>query len=582
MKIYSQLLLTFLFLVFTGTTVWPDSLGPDVRIIAARDRDFIERSGAQTLEELLDTGIVRYFYAGGQTLLILVDGRPYATSTSDLDTLPLSAIERIELLSGEGLGQYGGIAINGAINVVMRKDFDGVETRTLTRIPGEDGGEGWQGSVFWGGPVNDNGGRMSIGVDILKREAIPSRSREFSRSEWTEGGSFSEAKNISIGGNTLFVFDVETATYRTLSLGDCNPKEGYAGPLERPSAFAPPGDKGCGFAYGNIAWNTPEFEQRTAIVNLELPLEGGQDFHLFANLGQGKSSFRYAPSVGFFRINIPDSLLVDINDPDNGFSVDTSDYVAIAHRFLGHGNRDWHTNYNEYDISLGIDGQLTNNIDYKTSISTYNLDGSLIGNTFVHLENIQNEISLGNYDFTDPDSPGNQAAIERTSLQEEIDFGQEYFGAGFSLEGQTFSIADRSVAWTAGIDVGKTEIHSLMRFVDNQEEEYDVTEVLGSGGVSYQGKRQTIGIFGDMVLPITKNTDFRVAARGDDYDDLGKLGTYHLSTEHRPNNVLTLRSSWGIGDRAPSMRSLHSTESQDHPYVRCVPDFESQPDPPRE
>ena len=167
-------------------------------------------------------------------------------------------------------------------------------------------------------------------------------------------------------------------------------------------------------------------------------------------------------------------------------------------------------------------------------------------------------------------------------MQEEIDFGQEYLGVRVALEGQTFTIGNRPAAWIAGIDTSKIEVHSLLRFVDNEQEEYDVTEVLGSGGVSYQGERKTKGVFGDILLPITKDTDFRVAARGDHYDDLGGLSTYHLSTEHRPSNVLKLRSSFGVGDRAPSMRSLHSTESQDHPYVQCVPDFQSQSDPPRE
>lgn len=100
---------------------------------------------------------------------------------------------------------------------------------------------------------------------------------------------------------------------------------------------------------------------------------------------------------------------------------------------------------------------------------------------------------------------------------------------------------------------------------DNAGESHDVTEVLGSGGVSYLGERKTIGVFGDMNIPLTGQTDFRVAGRTDEYDDMGGLNTYGLSTEHRPNDVLTLRSSWGTGNRAPSMRSLHSTASQDQP-----------------
>ena len=109
------------------------SLAPSPRVIAKYERNFIERSGAQTLEELLDTGISRYFLTGGQPLLVLVNGRPYATTSGDLDTLPLSAIERLELLSGDTLGTLDGSAVRGALNVVLRNDLDGFETRALSR-----------------------------------------------------------------------------------------------------------------------------------------------------------------------------------------------------------------------------------------------------------------------------------------------------------------------------------------------------------------------------------------------------------------------------------------------------------------
>ena len=269
MKIWLRLVFWTLLAAFAGTSVWSGPLAPEVRVVASRDRDFIERSGAQTIEELLDTGIVRYFYTGGQTLLVLVDGRPYCTSNCDLDTLPLSAVERIELLSGEGLGEFGGIAVNGAINVVMRKDVDGFETRAVTRMPTKKGGNSWQGGIFWGGPVGESGGHMTVGFDVLRRQEIPSRSREYSRSVWQEGGSFAEASNISVGGNTVWVVqlgaDGEFEGVRTVALGDCDPAKGYAGPLRNPPSAEVDGDLGCGFAFGDIMWNTAELEQRTAI-----------------------------------------------------------------------------------------------------------------------------------------------------------------------------------------------------------------------------------------------------------------------------------------------------------------------------
>ena len=578
MKILSRLVFLSLLAVLAGSTTWSGPLAPEMRVVASRDRDFIERSGAQTLEELLDTGIVRYFYAGGQTLLVLVNGRPYTTTRSDLDSLPLSAIERVELLSGEGLGQFGGIAVNGAINVVMRKDFDGVETRALTRIPGKDGGDSWQGSISWGGPIGNDGGHMAIGVDVLRRQEIASRNREFSRSVWQEGGSFREAKNVSVGGNTLYVVDFENSVFqdiRTFPLGDCDPAKGYAGPLQDPPSSTVPGDTGCGFAYGDIAWNNADFEQRTAIMNLDLPLDGGRNLHLYANLGQGESLFRYAPSVGFLSFTPNDNLRQEINTAitaaGGSFTADQNDLFVVSHRFLGHGNRDWHTRYNEHDIAVGISGRLTEDLGYEAYIDTYRLDGSTIGNTFVHTERIREEIEERRYDVMNPAAPGNREAIERSSLQQERDFGQEYLGARLALEGQTFAIGDRKVAWIAGLSAGKSKVRSILRFRDNQGDTHDVNEVLGSGGVSYEGERRGIGMFGDMAVPLTGKTDFRVAARGDEYDDVGGLHSYRLSVEHRPNDVLTLRSSWGTGDRAPSMSSLHSTGAQDHPYIQCDP-----------
>ncbi len=581
-----RVVLTLIALFVTGlagTSAWSDSLAPGMRVIAERDREFIKRSGAETLEELLDSGIVRYFYTGGQPLLVLVDGKHYATTASDLDTLPLSAIERIQLLSGETLGKFGGGGVRGAINVIMKKDFDGFEARALTRIPGKEGGDSWQGSLFWGGEIGK--GRMSVGVDVLRRQAIPSRSREFSRSEWTEGGSFEDAKNVSIGGNTVYVVQIDGGTpveRRTAALGECDPEKGYTGPLLNPYGARVDGDKGCGFAYGNTAWNTSEFEQRSTILNFDHPLPLGErsNFYLYANLGQSDSAFRYAPSVGTVRFDPTPEIMSAINEILGPNTVDSDDSYSVAHRFVGHGNRDWLTEYDEDDIVAGINGRLTSNLGYDAHISKYRLDGALRGNTFVHIDKITEEIEAGRYDLVDPFSTDtvHLQAIEDSSLQEEVDFGQDYLGAQFELEGQTFAIGNRKVAWSAGIDANSSRSHSILRFRDNEGETHDVTEVLGSGGISYSGEREGFGLYGDMLVPMTKNLDIRIAGRGDELDDVGGMRSWRLGAEYRPTESFTLRGSWGAGERSPSIASLHSSSAQDHPYVRCDPDGE---DPPR-
>ena len=389
------------------------SLAPGPRVVAEYDRNFIERTGAQTLEELLDTGIIRYFLTGGQALLVLVDGRPYSTTGGDLDPLPLSAVERIEILGGDSLGTLGAGTLRGALNVVLRKDLDGFETRVLSRMPSRDGGDGRQGSVFWGGAAGE--GRLTLGADISDRQEIPGRSRVHSRSEWVEGGTFSQAKNVSVSGNTVFVVQLDEDRNRQLdengmplptrsvALGDCDPAHGYVPDLSNPPGITTD-DLGCGFAYGNIWWDTSSREQQTAILVLEHPLGDDAELHLDANLTQYETGFQYAPSVDVFSIDLPSTdsdnngqsdLLDAINaaatSAGSNFQADADDWFSVGHRLVGHGNRFWTTEGEEYDISLGVEGRLTESLGYDTRIDAYRWDSFLTGDNLVHAGRIRGE-----------------------------------------------------------------------------------------------------------------------------------------------------------------------------------------------
>ena len=280
---------------------------------------------------------------------MLVNGRPYSSTGGNLESVPLSAVERIEVVGGDSLGSIGG-TVRGALNIVLRKSLDGFEARTVTRAPGRDGGDAWQGSTFWGGSFGK--GRMTLGVDVVDRQEIPGSEREHSRSEWVEGGEFSQAKNVSISGNTVFVVKLDTDGNRELgtddkplpkrsaALGDCDPAHGYVRGLSNPAGITS-GDKGCGFAYGNIWWDTRSREQQTAVLNLDHPLGDDAELHLDANISQYETAFRYAPSVDVFSITPNQNLIDAINDAADGTIADGDDGFSIGHRFVAHGNREW-------------------------------------------------------------------------------------------------------------------------------------------------------------------------------------------------------------------------------------------------
>ena len=564
-----------IFTAFAAGAVHAGSLAPAPRVIGTLERDAIERSGAQTLEEYLDTGIARYFFTGGQALLVLVNGRPYSSTSGDLDTLPLSAIERIELLSGDSLGTMGGSAVRGALNVVLREDLDGFETRALARMPGQDGGDGWQGSVFWGGEVGN--GRMTIGVDVLRREEIRAQSRDYSRSVWRERGSFSETANVSPGGNTVWVVQQDDegrpTGQRSVALGDCDPAKGYTGPLINPPGIRS-GDMGCGFAYSTIMWNTDNYEQKSAVLNLDHPLTETADFHLDANFTRADTAFRYAPSVGWFGFRPNEDLLDAINEAAGvAFEADDNDRFVVAHRFVGHGNRDWLTDSDEYDVSIGVEGRITESLGYDVRIEAFRLDAFLSGDTFVHEKKIADAILAGHYDLENPfsNTPEHRNAIRESSLQLENDFGAEYLGTRLALEGSGFAIGTRNAAWTAGFELDRFDAHDITFYRDNRDNVVNINEVLGTGGASYAGERQAWAGFAEMSLPLAERLDLRVGGRMDDYDDVGGVASWRLGAEYRPTDVFTLRGSWSAGERAPSLFYLHAYDLQDHPYIECDP-----------
>lgn len=113
-----------------------------VSVIDAAD---IEASSARTLQDLLstqssvhlinntgssDNAIVDlrgFGLTGASNTLILIDGikqNDNDLSAPSLGTIPLSQIERIEIVRGSGAVQYGGGATGGVVNIITRQGFD--------------------------------------------------------------------------------------------------------------------------------------------------------------------------------------------------------------------------------------------------------------------------------------------------------------------------------------------------------------------------------------------------------------------------------------------------------------------------
>lgn len=153
------------------------------------DRDMIERSGVTSLGDLLQnlpvagsalgtafnnggTGAVEVDLRnlGSQRVLVLVNGRRWvnglrslSTSSVDLTTIPVSIIERVDILKDGASTTYGSDAIAGVINIITRKDFEGLELRGQTgSFVSEGDGLRENLNLSWGRVL----GKTSVFVDL--------------------------------------------------------------------------------------------------------------------------------------------------------------------------------------------------------------------------------------------------------------------------------------------------------------------------------------------------------------------------------------------------------------------------------
>jgi iron complex outermembrane receptor protein len=121
---------------------------------------------------------------GSNRNIILIDGRrPMVSGTDltvDLNTIPAAMIESIEVITGGAGATYGADAVAGAVNIRLKKNFEGVDIRTSYSNTVDKGDAEEYGISFVLGGKFGNGGHAMIGYDRASRESITKGQREFS------------------------------------------------------------------------------------------------------------------------------------------------------------------------------------------------------------------------------------------------------------------------------------------------------------------------------------------------------------------------------------------------------------------
>jgi iron complex outermembrane recepter protein len=488
---------------------------------------------------------------GSNRTLVLVDGRRIATSPSlqgvgvDLNTIPLAAVERIEVLSDGASAVYGSDAIGGVVNVILRKDFNGVEISAGVGRPDNPGADEEDVSIVAGVTTGDSS--MLFGASYTNKTPIFLRDRDYSRSTLPEPNAdgsfnFSQTTGLSGFGNTVFSSDFA----RTLRVPDagCQEELGFYRLIDDVGNFTGvPGGDMCGFDFTQFAADTTELSTSSVFVKYAYDITVNLAFEITTTYAQSESFGRFAQA--------PDLLFVPGTAPTNPFGED----VFVAHRFFPLGTRDNRNRSGVFSV-LPVLNYSYRDIDVEFGARISRFTFNELGSGYLLRSVAAAAAESGAYNPFDLSNPGDQATLDSMTVTTSRNGLTEYREVFGTVALPLFDLPAGTVASAFGAEF-RSE-----RFFDRYDSQSEAGTVGGSSGNSSDGKRDAYAIFGEVGVPVIDGVEVDVAARYDHYSDAaGGAFSPKISARWQARDNLTVRGSAGKGFRAPLLSELNAKDS---------------------
>lgn len=553
-------------MVVTGTHIPGEPPVGSNRIVI--DREYIDRTGSATVAQVLRT--ISQNFAGGPNeatwfgagttqntslasginlrglgagaTLVLLNGRRMApagldASFVDIASIPLSAIERIDVLTDGASAIYGSDAIGGVVNMVLRRDYDGAETTVQVGVPTDGGGRSEQAAQSLG--LRWGSGDALISYEYFNRDAVLARERELTASSDLRPQGGGDFRSIFSNPGTIFT------GLRTWAI--------------------PAGQDGTGLTAGDFVEGTrnlgnnnevltvlPEQERHSVLAAINQDL--GDRIQLFVNglfserdsqvLGSGFVQNLSVPSTNAFyvnpaggmaplsiRYNFVDDLGPNVVDDD----VETSFIAAGVEVRAG---SEWRAsvegNYGFEDID-----QLNSARPIAAALSAALADS--------------NPTTAFN-PFADGSStnPATLASIAGTQL---FASQSSLASATATASGPVFTLPAGDLYVALGGEHRRQEFDTFIQTATESTafltatSEREVTAGFAEVRVPLFGQANSIAGFRALNLSL--------AARYERYSDFGDTTVPKVGLEWRPIADLTLFGSWGESFKAPPLASLN-------------------------
>ncbi len=540
------------------------------------DRETIEFSGKSSVADLLrnqpinsagsfrpQSGSTGQAFAGlsmralgsGRTL-ILIDGRrapvaPNIGSAQDLNSIPLGAVERIEILSDGASAVYGSDAIGGVVNIITRKDFTGAEIMLGTSEPEREGGDRREGHAVFG--IAGQQGNIMAGVSNNKRDIIWQRDRE-----WSQGGASIFSNNFL---NPNFTF-LEHPEFGSANVEGCQ-GEGFI------TANLGSSSGRCFYDFTLQAADEAEIENQSIFVRSNYNINNDWTIYANAQVNRVRSFGRYAPVpsspwlVGGFGAIVLGPGLPNhpatppseggLNPNWEAYQDRADDTLLLTHRFAANGPRDTQSDAQVYDMDIGVQGRV-GNFDVDAGVRRVESQYNELGRNYIVSALAQPQFDAGNYNIYDPFGNSQEVLQSFTAtINRDARFVSREAYAMASTD--LFDMAAGPVGVAFGAEYRDETYKDIF---DDLQANGNIT---GSAGNSAFGARDQWAVFGEALFPILDTLEATVAVRHDDYSDFGSETSPKVALRFQPMEELTVRASWGQGFRAPPLDILSQQPS---------------------
>ncbi|MBT1444604.1 TonB-dependent receptor [Shewanella sp. JM162201] len=481
---------------------------------------------------------------GPDATLVLINGRRVAISSFaegvsnsfvDINNIPVSAIERIDILKDGASAIYGSDAIAGVVNIILKKDIEGIEVNL-----GYGGALGptydeKTANLLWG--TKSDKGSASIILDYFNNSTLGA----------DEMGRFGTANQEPYGGD------------------DNRSSRGYPGyfyvdGVKTPDPDCPAdrltGSGSCLFDYGPYNLTIPAAERVGAIGQFEYFV--GEDVTAFLEVAaqHNTSEAGGAPTP----LDESAGLTVPGTHPDNPWGKD----IQIGrYRTVDAGARRWDIQSDSLRLVAGLKGTLNDAWDWEMAAQKGRQAQIQSGDRsmgWVRVDYLQREIDAGNYNpfGAAVNSPEVIDAITTSLVRQGVSHMTAY---NANITGQAFTLAERDVMMAAGVEYREEDVR------DVPDEQFQRGLIFGTEAVSAEAARDQWAAYAEFSVPVTDSFELQLAGRYDNYSDFGTTTNPKVGFQWGITDELTARGSWATGFRAPSLAQIGLGPSQESLFL---------------